>query len=193
MRKYGLRERKKLSTRALIEQNALRLFFAQGFAETTIDQIGEAANVSSRTVSRYFASKEQIVLDGLVDHSIPDAVAEAPAELRVIEAARAVVVDLYESRSEGICARFTLIVRTPGLQNAFFDTFRRTTESLEEGIARRLGQRIDDPAVLTLAAAIMGTALAAFASAVARGETEFDSYLRQVERRLAELDRLLQV
>ncbi|MFE3000936.1 hypothetical protein ACFXG4_38860 [Nocardia sp. NPDC059246] len=60
-------------------------------------------------------------------------------------------------------------------------------------MARRLGQRIDDPAVLTLAAAIMGTALAAFASAVASGETEFDSYLRQVERRLAELDRLLQV
>ncbi|MFE3000937.1 TetR/AcrR family transcriptional regulator [Nocardia sp. NPDC059246] len=129
MRKYGLRERKKLSTRALIEQKALRLFFAQGFAETTTDQIGEAANVSTRTVSRYFASKEQIVLDGLVDRSIPDAIAKAPAELRVIQAARAVVVDLYESRSEDLCARFTLIVRTPALQNAFFDTFRRTTES----------------------------------------------------------------
>ena len=44
----GLRERKKLATRAAIHDGAMRLFAEQGFAGTTIDQIADAADVSAR-------------------------------------------------------------------------------------------------------------------------------------------------
>ena len=58
----GLRERKKLATRAAIHDAGMRLFAERGFAATTVDQIAEAADVSRATVFTYFASKEEIVL-----------------------------------------------------------------------------------------------------------------------------------
>jgi AcrR family transcriptional regulator len=58
-----LRERKKERTRATITRVALELFARDGFAATTIPAIAEAAEVSPRTVSTYFPSKEGIVFD----------------------------------------------------------------------------------------------------------------------------------
>ncbi len=57
----GLRERKKLRTRETIIRVALDLFAKQGFADTTIRQIADAAEVAPRTVSAYFPVKEQLV------------------------------------------------------------------------------------------------------------------------------------
>src|SRR6478736_9838343 len=59
----GLRERKKDRTRATITRGALELFARDGFHATTIPAIAEAADVSPRTVSTYFPSKEGIVFD----------------------------------------------------------------------------------------------------------------------------------
>jgi len=56
----GLRERKRRRTRQEIARAALELFARQGFAETTIPQIAEAAGVSPRTVSAYFPHKEDL-------------------------------------------------------------------------------------------------------------------------------------
>jgi AcrR family transcriptional regulator len=57
----GLRERKRARTRETIARCALELFDRQGFAQTTIPQIAEAADVSPRTVSAYFPHKEELV------------------------------------------------------------------------------------------------------------------------------------
>jgi AcrR family transcriptional regulator len=57
----GLRERKKLRTRETIARVALELFAEHGFHETTIKQIADAADVSPRTVSGYFPTKEELV------------------------------------------------------------------------------------------------------------------------------------
>ncbi|MDA0182338.1 TetR/AcrR family transcriptional regulator [Solirubrobacter phytolaccae] len=59
----NLRERKKERTRATITRVALDLFARDGFAATTLPAIAEAAEVSPRTVSTYFPSKEGIVFD----------------------------------------------------------------------------------------------------------------------------------
>jgi AcrR family transcriptional regulator len=56
----GLRERKRERTRQTIATVALGLFDRHGFAETTIPQIAEAADVSPRTVSGYFPHKEEL-------------------------------------------------------------------------------------------------------------------------------------
>src|SRR5215204_1153345 len=56
----GLRERKRQRTRATIARAALELFDRQGFDQTTIPQIAQAADVSPRTVSSYFPSKEDL-------------------------------------------------------------------------------------------------------------------------------------
>ncbi|MEA2468484.1 MAG: hypothetical protein QOJ57_2610 [Thermoleophilaceae bacterium] len=57
----GLRERKKLRTRAAIASAALDLFARHGFQATTIKQIADEADVAPRTVSGYFPAKEELV------------------------------------------------------------------------------------------------------------------------------------
>ena len=61
MENTGLRERKKERTRATITRVSLELFARDGFAATTLATIAEAAEVSPRTVSTYFPTKEGIV------------------------------------------------------------------------------------------------------------------------------------
>src|SRR5258708_13143878 len=58
----GLRERKKLKTKEAIQREALRLIEAQGYAETTIEQIAAAAEISPSTFFNYFPTKEDVVL-----------------------------------------------------------------------------------------------------------------------------------
>ena len=59
----GLRESKKQETRQLISDHATRLFIAQGFEQTTIAEIAAAARVAKKTVTNYFARKEDLALD----------------------------------------------------------------------------------------------------------------------------------
>ncbi len=44
----------------------MELFVEQGYAETSIDQIADAAGVARRTVFRHFATKEAILFDHFV-------------------------------------------------------------------------------------------------------------------------------
>jgi AcrR family transcriptional regulator len=60
-----IRDQKVLETRSRIANAALELFVHQGYAETTIDQIAEAAGVGRRTVFRHFPTKEAILFDHL--------------------------------------------------------------------------------------------------------------------------------
>ncbi|AUG78348.1 TetR family transcriptional regulator [Kitasatospora sp. MMS16-BH015] len=59
----GLRESKKLETRRLIAEQAVRLFVEQGFEQTTIAEVAEAARVAKKTVTNYFPRKEDLALD----------------------------------------------------------------------------------------------------------------------------------
>lgn len=54
-------------TRNALLEAALNLFSANGYDETTTDQIAESAGVSPRTFFRYFATKESVLFFGEYD------------------------------------------------------------------------------------------------------------------------------
>jgi AcrR family transcriptional regulator len=74
----GRRERKKQRTYDVIAREGLRLFAAQGFKETTVAQIAEAADVAQSTFFLHFPTKEDLVF---ASHS-----EEADALVRRLEA-----------------------------------------------------------------------------------------------------------
>src|SRR5215467_8060528 len=56
------RERRSAELRERIFRSALRLFAEKGFAETTVEDITEAADVGKGTFFNYFPSKDHILL-----------------------------------------------------------------------------------------------------------------------------------
>ena len=65
----GLRERKKQRTRAMLIDAAMDLCLKQGYEQTTVEQIAAAADVSPRTFSRYFATKDAVFLTLIEDYA----------------------------------------------------------------------------------------------------------------------------
>src|SRR2546430_13755683 len=64
----GLRERKKLRTRQVISDVAIRLFLARGFDAVSVPDIAAAAEVSKPTLFKYFPTKEDLVVHRFADH-----------------------------------------------------------------------------------------------------------------------------
>jgi AcrR family transcriptional regulator len=66
----GLRETKAKKIRKRILIDALQLFRRNGYEQTTMEAIAEAAEVSPSTLYRYFLTKDLILLDQLVGYDL---------------------------------------------------------------------------------------------------------------------------
>ena len=66
----------------------MALFVHQGFDETTVGQIAEAAGVSQMTFFRYFPTKDAVVFDDPYDPVIADLVAAQDPGLSALERVR---------------------------------------------------------------------------------------------------------
>jgi AcrR family transcriptional regulator len=92
----GLRERKKQRTRETIARVAVELFSERGYHATTLAEIAEAADVSTRTIFSYFPSKEDILFCDFPDlkDALARALAERPPGTDALEAVRGFVLSL---------------------------------------------------------------------------------------------------
>ena len=131
----GRRERKKALTRERLIKVARELFAEQGFPETTVQQITEAADVSERTFFRYFESKDDLLLLDLV--AFFDRV---EFELRVRPIEEEPLVALYQSMltsvRSGLDESFEIpMVRPHGLGLELTNQLARTYISWELRIA----------------------------------------------------------
>lgn len=143
----GLRERKKLETRARLVKVTLQLASERGLENVTVDDIAAEAGVSARTFFNYFPSKEDAVM-----HPDPDPVGQtrkvaaalltAPAELsptRAVVVAMRPYVDRFDEERDEWLTRISIIERDPGLIVRMFSTQRETEQILVDAIARRTG------------------------------------------------------
>ena len=128
----GLRERKKARTRAAIREHAFRLFRAQGYDATTVEQIADAAEVSPSTFFRYFPTKEDVVLQDDLDLLWMEAIQEQPPEMSPIAALRAGVHAAFARMGEGEWAQMRetteLAMAVPAVRGRMLEELARTTQ-----------------------------------------------------------------
>ena len=164
----GLRERKKLRTRAELSDAAFRLFAERGFDETTIEDIVEQVEVSPRTFFRYFDSKEDVVIGFFDDLGLElrAMLATRPSDepsFIALGAALGTLIDLYEERQDRVVAAKRLAHETPSIRARLLDKHARWENGVtEELVTRGGGDPSQEPQMRLLAA----VALAAFSTAV---------------------------
>ena len=167
----GLRERKKQRTRATLIDAAVELCDRQGFERTTVDQIAAVADVSPRTFSRYFATKDAIAL-ALIDDAIDLAAVELarqPTGINHFEALRRSYVAMYTSTKSALPGGLSadrmmctvrIIMTSSTLRQAALE-YRPHAVNVE--MAKRLGVELGSRRLMLIAAvwgSIIMTALA---------------------------------
>lgn len=158
--RMGLRERKKERTRRTIRTEAMRLFREQGYAETTVEQIAEAAEVSPSTFFRYFPSKEQLALADDLDPLMIRAIESQPAELSPLRAFVQATVEVFASLApeelEFEQQRMALIYSEPELSSVIARETERNVRMVAELVADRVGRSADEVEVRAFAGALIG-------------------------------------
>ncbi|MBY4638857.1 TetR/AcrR family transcriptional regulator [Gluconacetobacter entanii] len=144
--KPGLRERKQGRIRATLIAEAMHLFSEQGYDQTTVDEIADAAKVSRRTLFRMFETKGDIVLAWTrgMTQSLSDALASCPADMHpadaMMHAFTALVPQIAENRKDTYAFVF-LIEKTPSLRTVSFQKYAKWEDCLADGLAKRISDR----------------------------------------------------
>ncbi|MFI6928433.1 TetR family transcriptional regulator [Nonomuraea spiralis] len=166
----SLAQRKRQLVSDELTQAALNLLTQKGFDAVTVDEIAAAAGVSRRTFFRYFASKEDVVvqfLAGLGDGMRAE-LAARPAEEPPSVALRHTVwvsVDACAGHADRALRVVQLILDTPALLARFLERQAQWRDDLASELARRLDLSAENHLYPRLAA---GTALTAFDAVLQR-------------------------
>jgi AcrR family transcriptional regulator len=159
-RSYDLRERKRTRTRLMIQTEALRLFTEKGYAQTTVEEIADAAAISPRTFFRYFPSKEDVVMWDEYDPLVGDLIASRPDDEPLAEMLRAVVREsldgLYRSDPERLLARVRLFASVPELKARFAEEQHVGMEALAPLLAQKQGPRADNLRARVIGSSLLG-------------------------------------
>lgn len=161
--RLGLRERKKQRTRATLIDAAVALCDRQGFERTTVDQIAAAADVSPRTFSRYFATKDAVLLASIEDvvAMVAAEITRQPADVGHFAAVYHALVAAFTATKTGtptvtaerLLAWARIVNSSPALKQAAFE-YRQDAAVI--ALAHRMGVTYDD-ARLRLVVSVWGT------------------------------------
>ncbi|MBB5790285.1 TetR/AcrR family transcriptional regulator [Jiangella mangrovi] len=152
----GLRERKKLATRAALSRSALRLALELGPENVRVDDIAEAAGVSPRTYNNYFSSREQAIVAAVTAERgtrIGAAIAARPARDPLAHAVIDAVVEQYTDPGEHARDVLLMITSHPALRDSYADTATTIEGPVADAILERAGD-IDRLTATVLAAGV---------------------------------------
>lgn len=144
----SLRERKKDKTRTQLLEAALELIGRQGFADTTINQIAAAVDVSPRTLLRYFPSKEDVIVSWIAEtitifvDTLTARPREEAAQQSLMAAARA-MLEAYQQRSEFYLVIEKTIASSPSISARKQEMSAALAEKVEKHLQARAGSDFD--------------------------------------------------
>ncbi len=182
----SLREQKKAETEVAIREAAIKLFLDQGYERTTVEAIADMARVSQRTVFRYFASKDEILLSGAEEEvaNTIELLEAQPADAPVMTAVQAVV----EQMARNVQAQRSTDIRVARLLDAepvLRARYLAVLDSIERGVvtwaAKRLGMAPSDWQPRLIAACMLAAYRVAAAS-----DTRTEADILDVLRRAVE-------
>ncbi|GAB3831254.1 TetR/AcrR family transcriptional regulator [Dactylosporangium cerinum] len=166
----GLRERKKLETRRVLWQAAVRLFDERGYDQVSIAEIAAAANVSKMTVFNYYATKEDLVFGPMEEHieDFARVILTRPPGAGVVAALREHFLELLANRDPvsglndlpQIRALQLLMLRTPALQPRARMFFHRSEEAITAALRKEtdeLTARIAAGQIMAVRSTLMQT------------------------------------
>jgi AcrR family transcriptional regulator len=184
----GLREKKKQRTRRAIQEQALRLFGEQGYANATVKQIADAAEVSERTFFRYFPTKEDVVLWDDLDLSFAARFQAQPAASSSFEALRTALRDTFTelppAERRYLRERIVLMTSVPPLWAMLLDQLVDAGRVMATLVADHSGTTPEDPAVRVSIGAVVGAGFAAVLAVQENPQADFTTLLDETLSRL---------
>jgi mycofactocin system transcriptional regulator len=156
-----------VTSRAELEQTAFGLFAANGFEQTTVDDIAVAAGIGRRTFFRYFPSKNDIPWGAfeLELERMRVRLKACPREVPLMDAIRVALIDFNRVAPAQVPLhrrRMELILRVPTLFAHSTLRFTAWRQVIADFAAERTGRRPDELAPQVIAHAVLGVAVAAY-------------------------------
>lgn len=143
-----LHTRKQDVVRSAIWDAAIDLFAGAGFEKTTVDEIAAAAGVSTRTFFRYFASKNDLMGQGMVRYRamLVEAIAAAPRGLPPLEVIRFAAEQVVSEAASTPRLReiVQLAMSSPGAREAQLSRRSDLEDGLIAAFAARFSRRGHD-------------------------------------------------
>ncbi|MDT7804841.1 MAG: TetR/AcrR family transcriptional regulator, regulator of mycofactocin system [Actinomycetota bacterium] len=172
-----------------LEVIALRLFTERGFHETTVDEIAATAGVSRRTFFRYYDAKSDVLWNEFDNEvgTIRKLLADAPADLPVMDAVREAVLAANHYRAEDVPElrmRMSLLSSVPELAASatiHYDAWERAVSAY---VGARTGQPADSLYPLAVGRAVLAACRAAYERWSARADADLTVYLDAALRAL---------
>jgi AcrR family transcriptional regulator len=189
----GLRERKKLETKQALAFAAMQLAVERGLENVRVEDITDQVNVSRRTFSNYFSSKEEAIASLNADRfaRAADALADRPADEPLADSLAEVFAAQYEAATavgQERAGQVRMMMSSPALQGEALKGMVQAEEPLVKVIADRTGADPQgDLYPHVLAAAVMAAVRAATGHWMATGGADsLPDLIRQAVRQVAD-------
>jgi AcrR family transcriptional regulator len=159
----GLRERRKVATRAALHEAAVQLAVERGFDRVTVEAIADRAGVSRRTFSNYFASKEEALFHGDTERlgKMLELVRAEPGDMApwsvLTRVAERLIGEWGGDLDPAELARRRELLRDPALVVPRDSAYTRMEAGLADELARRLTGRDTELRARVLAATFLAT------------------------------------
>jgi AcrR family transcriptional regulator len=161
----GLRERRRVRVKLMVQAEALRLFADKGYEQTTIDDIAHASAMSPRTFFRYFPTKEDVVLwDEYDELSFAELLSSQEHDdplVRLISTVRQMIGGVHDRDRDLLLARTKLSFRVPEIRARFLDQQASSMGAVYPELAVALGGDPDDLGLRVMLSAMVAAMLVA--------------------------------